>query len=203
MSRSKASIEVVIDPVRTHYLNKIKSELGAYSDSGHSCETETIRRDEQGVIIRDGVLNLPSRADYSYRIGSSKTLRDLHTVQTVDFKPVDVCINDKLDLTIFPFSWGEVQISFNTGDDPKRLLRLRLWFLEWFQTRRTEKDANIHGVVHSLRGPKRDGDTWHVCIDMGTAPTEALTELFHALASRGVNQMVLGAELDRVESQER
>ncbi len=201
MSRSKASIEMVIDPVRTHHLNTLKSELAAHATTEHFCECEPIRRDEQGVVIRDGVLNLPSRADYCCRIGDTQTMRDLHLVQTVDFKPVDICIDNKLDLTIFPFSWGEMQISFDTGDDPKRLLRLRLWFLEWFQIRRTHKDTRIHGVVHSLRGPKRDGDTWHVCIDMGSAPTEALTELFHALASRGVTQMILGAELDRVESQ--
>jgi len=202
MSRSKASLKVAIDPVRKRHLNKFKTELKAYLAEKHVCETEIIRRDEKGVVIRDGVLNLPSRCDFMCISDDSKTLLDIQTVQTVDFKPVDVQVDDKLDLTIFPFSWDEVQISFDTGDDPKRLLRLRLWYLEWFQSRKTENDSGLDGCLHSLRGPKRDGDIWHVCIDMGSAPTEALTELFHVMASRGVNRMTLGAELDRVENEQ-
>jgi len=116
----------------------------------------------------------------------------------VSLEPFDFDIDGKLTLAIFPFSWDQVHISFKTGDDPKRLVRLRLWYLEWFQARYTSSKDELHNVVHSIRGPKSDGDTWQVCIDMGSAPIDALIELFRVLASRGVNQMTLGAELDRV-----
>ncbi len=202
MSRSKASIEVVIDPVRLQHLAALKNEMVVSKTSTGDVETEVVRRDEKGLVIRDGVLNLPSRSDFSCVSPSASTLRDLNTRKNVDFDPVDLKISDALELTIFPFSWDQVQISFDTGDDPRRLLRLRLWYLEWFLPRRPLDNGKLKGVLHSLRGPKREGDTWHVCIDMGSAPTEALTELFHVLASRGVSHLTLGAELDRMENQQ-
>lgn len=202
MSRSKASIEVVIDPVRMNHLHEFKAELAASKALGQRCEAEVLRRDEKGSVIRDGVLNLPSRADFACTSDQTTTMRDLKSLHSVDFSPVDLQLDTNLELTVFPFSWDEVQISFETGDDPKRLLRLRLWFLEWFQARHTSEPNELKGVVHSIRGPKHDGNIWHVCIDMGSAPTEALIELFHVLASRGVNKITLGAEMHRAEKEE-
>lgn len=200
MSCTKASIEVVLDPARALHLEKFRSELDAASNRyGGRCRAETLRRDGFGLVVRDGVLNLPSRFDLNLRNSGGSVCRNFDTSRKPSFRPVDVLIDDKLKLRIFPFSWDDVRITFDTGDDPKRLLRVRLWFLEWFQARFTNSCDGLHGVVHSITGPKHERNLWQIAIDMGSAPTAALVELFHILASRGVSQMTLGAELDHAE----
>ena len=200
MSRSKNTIINVIEPVRSLHLKNFEHQLKSAAKREENVRAEPVRRDENGQVVRDGVLNLPSRVDFSVEQPTGLKMSDIKTSKQLEFEPVDIKIDQKLDLTIFPFSWDEVHISFETGEDPKRLVRLRLWYLEWFQSRRTEIESAARQVVHSLRGPKNDGDIWHVCLDMGSAPAEALVELFSVLASRGVNRMTLGAELDRVEN---
>jgi len=200
MSRSNDTITTVVEPVRALHLKSFEKELAASASGCDGVTAEPIRRDENGQVVRDGVLNLPSRVDFSCKLQSGYTMSDIKSPKHPDFEPVDLKIDGKLELTIFPFSWDEVQISFETGDDPKRLLRLRLWYLEWFQTRRTKVGSDLSGVVHALRGPKKDGKYWHVCLDMGSAPTAALTELFSVLASRGVDRLTLGAEMHRVDT---
>lgn len=200
MSRSKESLETVLDRVRDLHVTNFVNALALVEGDGTAVLPEVVRRDEQGNVLRDGVLNLPSRHDFSCKSEIGHTNRDLPSLELLDFEPVDLNLNDSVRLHINPILWDKLQISFDTGDDPKRLLRLRLWFLEWFLPRKYEYEATISGVVHSLTGPKRDGETWHICVDMGTAPALAFTELLSALASRGVSRMTLGAELDQMSS---
>ena len=200
MARSDSSVEVVIDPVRSKHLTHFEQELNASLDRHSKVESEVVRRSEQGVIIRDGVLNLPSRTDFRCLRGEAETQRDLRSPTVTEFEPVELSLSKTLSVTVFPFNWDELKISFDSGDDHKRLLRLRMWYLEWFLPRRDPSNSALKGVLHSIRGPKRNGNLWQVCIDMGSAPSSALTELLLALESRGVSELTLGTELDKVES---
>ena len=200
MSHARASIEVVLDPVRTIYLKKFQTELDAVSRLyGSGCASETLRRDSFGTVVRDGVLNLPSRIDLGPSGKKDDISGDFSSSEMPRFDPVDVVIDQKLELTISPFCWDNVRISFDTGNNPKRLMRLRLWYLEWLQKRRCTGTEGLKGVVHSISGPRRNGNMWEIAIDMGSAPTEALVEIFHLLASRGVSRMTLGTEMNRVD----
>ena len=202
MTRSDTSVEVVIDPVRSRHLAHFEQELHASLDRHSTVESEVVRRTEQGVVIRDGVLNLPSRTDFRCLRDDAETLRELKAPTLTDFEPVELSVIKNLSVTVFPFHWDELKISFDSGDDHKRLLRIRMWYLEWFLPRRNQSNSALKGVLHSIRGPKRNGSLWQVSIDMGSAPSSALTELLLALESRGVSQLTLGTELDKVESLE-
>jgi len=202
MSRAKASVDSVLEPIRDAYLSQFYDELSASKERRRALQTETIRRDPDGTVMRDGVLNLPSRFDFTWDANSDDASKDVSSSSNVKFGPVEVKLDDSMTIKILPFSWDRLHLSFESGDDAKRLLRLRLWFLEWFQPRYLERDNLLQGVLHSLSGPTLQGGNWHVCIDMGTAPSIAFVELLKVLESRGVERVALGAELDRVPSGE-
>lgn len=198
MSRSKTYFKNVIETARSSRVSELENQFKLAQISHPGSKIEVVRRDDDGAVTRDGVLNLPTRKDIMTHMSGGWVQRDLEFSPPAQFEPVSQKIEQSLDVTLFPFCWSDVQVSFETGDDPKRLVRLRMWYLEWFQPRVLGKGAASKGVVHAIHGPERVDDFWTLRIDMGTAPSEALIELFRVLASRGVSMVRVGTELDRV-----
>lgn len=198
MSRSNTYFKSVIETARETQVTELESAFKISKLSQPGSKVEAMARDKDGAVLRGGVLNLPTRLDILMPMSGTWTARDVALTQPAHFEPVSYTIDRSLEVTLFPFSWNDLQISFETGDDPKRLLRLRMWYLEWFQSRVLGNGAPSKGVVHAIHGPERVDDLWNLRIDMGSAPAEALIELFSVMASRGVSSITVGTELDRV-----
>lgn len=198
MNRLDAAVKSALAPVRDAYLAHMFRQLRVQRASGHQIVTEVVARDERGVVMRDGVLNLPRRTDFVHETAMGPVRNNTHGTARVEFEPLRLALEKGAHLSISPLEWNKVQLSFEADDDTKRLVRLRLWFLEWFQARHSESSDDLSGVVHSIDGPRKVGNLWFVSIDMGSAPTDAFVELVHVLASRGVKNIAFGSELDQV-----
>lgn len=196
MNRSDAFLKSTLSPIRDSYLAHMFKELRQLRNDDRNVTTELVARDETGAVLRDGVLNLPHRSDFSFDALIGTTRRNTKDTEGLDFEPIELSLDDGVFLSLHPFPWNKLSLSFDADDDTKRLVRLRLWFLEWFQARHSEKSDDLSGVVHSIDGPRKIGNTWNVTIDLGSAPTDAFVELVHVLASRGAKNIAFGTELN-------
>lgn len=196
MNRSNAFIKSTLAPVRDTYLSHMFKELRQLRGDGREVTTELVARDETGAVIRDGVLNLPHRSDFSFDALIGKTRRNTKDADRFEFDAIELKLDDDVNLSIRPFSWNRLSLTFDADNDTKRLIRLRLWFLEWFQARHSENTEDLSGVVHAIDGPRKVGEMWNVTIDLGSAPTDAFIELIHVLASRGPRNIMFGSELN-------
>jgi hypothetical protein len=107
-------------------------------------------------------------------------------------EPVALATEDGFVAEIGPFRWDAAELTVLSHQDQPDWAPLRRWFLEWFQSRRSEVAPELLGALHSLDGPRRNGQGWHFTVDFGSAPVACLADLIAALAASGAARMRLG-----------
>ncbi|OYW80562.1 MAG: hypothetical protein B7Z26_06280 [Asticcacaulis sp. 32-58-5] len=100
--------------------------------------------------------------------------------EEVSFDPVSVSLGE-LEMTVQRLSWHDVTLTVEDAVPPPEAFAE--WFETWFDPDEVNKDwdSMYSSRVHSLL---LDGHDIHV--DFGTAPVEALVELFVLLEEAGV-----------------
>jgi len=98
---------------------------------------------------------------------------------------------DGLALRVEEFSWESLTIRFGSGSFQIESLRpwLDLW-LDPHEHKSPDKDG-LSGVVHDLAWTQRGDSTLELCVDLGSAPTQALREILAAIRHSGITECIM------------
>lgn len=191
------SIEVLAErlrAVREQTLTALLEAQAAALNSGAEIEAEPIRRTADGVVRREGPLDLPSRADLLIVTGSRQRHRDYSGTPAKDFAPFAAFDSPEFVARIEPFAWDHAVLHIEGRQDQPNWTPLRHWFLEFFQTRPTELAPDLAGVLHRLDGPWLSAEGWRAIVDFGSAPLDAVPAMIAALATSGCAEVTVTAE---------
>jgi len=171
---------------------------------GARVEPETVLRDYDGLCLRDNVLNLPVRSDFTY-FANGVALQETvvspkpapassvqvgfcdHTSSSVK---IGMCDHNKL--TLHQVAWEELVLTVDGQFDLNDLRHLRAWYLEWSLPRRMSGKTPCKGAVHSMQGPLQSNGRSRLRLDMGTAPVEAAEELLDLLIGQKLGDVAVG-----------
>ena len=187
------NIAETIAPVRAEFLARLLDRVEGMSDSGFDFEQEVVRREADGSIMRNDVLNLPSRADIRIAEGGHGLDIDLAPEVAECIEDRVIFLTEDVSLIMRPFAWNALVIGVDMAGNIRQFQRLRNWYLEWFQARLLYQSPGLFGCVHRLQGPERRNGQWELTVDLGTAGAEAMLDLLEALISCGVTKIELGA----------
>lgn len=196
MSSFVDQLEEFLTPVRDLYMSRYFRRQKKWRKIGYDVEAEPKIRDMDGKVVRDGVLNLPRRADFGLMTNNGPQYRELGEICDMMFEPMVFSVGSRSTVIINPFCWKALSVSFDANDDTERLKLVRQWYLEAFQSLRMDEGMDIHGTLHSLTGPKFADDNWSIQIDMGSAPISVFANLLDLLVASGVEHITVGEVLE-------
>ena len=192
MSRPKQGLSRLIEPLRDQSIGGILEALARELEDNADVIPEPELRDAAGNVKRGGALNLPSRGDLAVIRGGKTRLRRIESGEVPGGKPVVVLTSDGFEAEFLPFHWDAADLTVFTNQERPGWGPLRRWFLEWFQSRYSEVAPDLHGVIHSLDGPRRVPGGWAFTIDFGSVPVACVVDLISAVAKSGARRMRIG-----------
>lgn len=193
MSYPDQQLEDVFGPVRDQFLVAFVSTLRTARSASPAIDVEPIRKKTDHSIGRAGMLGLPSRDDCVMDPEFSPTTVSPPQQTPVHYREMHFDLGGRLSCEVFPFVWNDVWVSAEPSCDSALLMRVRLWFLDWFQTRLVDGVDEVMGVVHSLDGPYEFGGRHWFQLDLGTAPVDALLTLMELFGAGQVLKCQIGA----------
>lgn len=161
-------------------------------EAGAEIESEPVRRDPAGMVLRQGRLDLPSRGDLSITMDGRTLIQRVESRMMAPFDRVEARSQDGFSAVIAPFRWEDAEITFEARAGVPNWTPLRRWFLEWFQPKLTPLQPELGGVVHLIDGPHERGAHWQAYVDFGSASITAVADLIEATSSTGCTVMTIG-----------
>lgn len=195
MSLLSENLEEILAPTRDLYLSRYFRRLAKWRKIGYDVEPEPKIRTMNGAVLRDGVLNLPRRADFGLNGTNGPEYRDVPEICDLVFEPMEFSLSRSATISVHPFCWKSFSVTFDADEDPQRLHLVRQWYLESFQHRRMDEGPDVLGVLHSLNGPTLTDDSWVIDVDMGSAPIADFSRLLDHLVSSGVRNISVGTDV--------
>ena len=189
MTPPKLGLSRLIGPLRDQSIGGILEALARELESEADVIPEPELRDDAGNVMRGGVLNLPSRGDLEVIRDGHTRLRRVESDAVPGGKTVVVLTGDGFEAEFLPFHWDAAELTVFTNQERPGWGPLRRWFLEWFQSRYSEVAPDLHGVIHSLDGPRQVPGGWAFTIDFGSAPIACVVDLISAVAKSGARRM--------------
>lgn len=179
-------------PVRENAISAMLLAQARAIEAGAEIETEPVRRDVEGRVRRQGHLRLPARGDLAITMDGRTLIQRVETRSITAFPPIELRTRSGFAGMIGPFRWEDAEIMFEPTESRPDWRPLRLWFLEWFQSRHSELAPELAGAVHALEGPdERDGG-WLMHVDFGSAPIAAIAALIEAGGETGCAGLRIG-----------
>jgi hypothetical protein len=179
-------------PVRESTITALLTAQARAIDAGAEIEPEPVRRTPQGAVKREGRLDLPTRGDLSVTLDGRTLVQRVEGRRAAPFDPFVPLGADGPAAVVAPFRWEEAEVYAEAGAGTPNWEPLRLWYLEWFQTRQTRLAPELCGGLHSLSGPDAVGAGWRLRVDFGSAPLAAVKALLVALDQTGVGAIRIG-----------
>lgn len=185
-----------IDRARSRSLEVLRDFIADQEKLG-AVHLEAAPRNAEGEIVfaPDG-LRLPLRYDLVCQDASGTFHpRNAESITLEFTTPSFASWENRLRIEIQRLSWDFLSLTVSPNPGPDCSDELRRWFLKWFDP----EDANpagengLFGVVHFISDPEIIGDTTRFFIDLGSAPTAALADLFDELTRLGFEHCFIGA----------
>ncbi|MFT3712701.1 MAG: hypothetical protein QM817_34050 [Archangium sp.] len=192
------TIAGVLEQVRRSYVTHFELMLRSLSTAARTVIPEAALRDGSGTPVREGPLDLWMRKDVV--IPTADGTASGLIIASPGVAPVEPASFDELlpgfDVNVQPFAWDACQVVV----EARRGLNFD-FVRNWFERYSTADDAVVattqarpRGLVHFLSDPLRTRTGWKFEIDFGTAPYEAVMELFEALVDGGATGALLISE---------
>lgn len=182
----------LLDQVRQYYVDrfiKTRDELLAEQNTRLILEPEL--RGDDGIVITDGVLQLPLRTDMAViKDAAAKTL-SIDTERMLSFDPVSFIWGAGLAVRLGPFQWQAVRLQVALPETT-RWQPLQHWFRRWFKENAGEHNEALAGAVHFLSDPELSDGAVTFATDLRTAPVEAFEDLLDALEMMGAKRCEIG-----------
>lgn len=194
------SIEDIFGPIRDLFLVHYFRMIRAQQIDGTLLSHEPTLRDENGRLARFSQLSLPRRADLVTDRAGQAEFHWVNTQQVLPFHPVRITHPPAIDVSITPCVWNALDIHVDARIDEPFLDAIRYWYLEWFQPRRLTEAPELTGCVHAIKGPIEGMHGACFRIDMGSAPTDAISELLGLFHRMGATTITFASEPGLVEA---
>ena len=176
-------------PIRDLYLVHFLNALRDARRGGRTVLSEVTELDQTGAVQKSGILNLPIRDDFIIDPSLSDAVVIVPSPPILEFPPIDTTFEKNLVGRIEPFSWDNLWIMAYPICDSALLMRIRLWYLDWFQSRIVRDPEGVMGVTHRLSGPHEyEGAHWFH-LDMGSAPVGSIAALTRLLSRGNVDRV--------------
>ena len=190
----EARLNDLLEPVRDQAVGELLRALAGELDSGAEVVAEPVDRDAAGRVLRAGPLGLPRRHDLRVTRDGRAALRRVESTPPFLFEPLSMVAEGGFTTVISPFRWEAAELVVETRRTRPDWRPLRLWFLEWFQSRFGELAPDLDGAVHAVSGPETVTDGFHLTVDLGSAPLAALAGLVAAIEESGCLRLRIGAD---------
>jgi hypothetical protein len=190
----------LLDDIRGFYLDHFRRVLKEKRRvPAAKIVTEPAWRLKNGLVGRQGPLNLPRRKDLVVRSPTVNGSFQIKTERTLQFKPLTFTWGQGLTVSIGPFRWEECPVKLlgtTTDDQPLPLVD---WYDRWFDEFDTKGPLkkDFQEVVHFLEISEQKDAATELTIDFGSAPKAAFEELLDALEQGGSNTVEIG-QVDQV-----
>jgi hypothetical protein len=182
----------LFDEIRGHYLSRFGDHVDEVVAENPSVAVEVAFRDANGHAVREGTLQLPARSDLV--VITNDEAAESHLIETeslLSFDPFEFDW-DGLQVSIEPFRWEECQVTlYRSGSFDYR--PLVAWFEKWFAETEDGDAESFLGAVHFLSDPTESAGSASLMVDFGSAPVEAVEELFDAVLKSGVERVNLSS----------
>ena len=191
MSFPDLIITRLVEEPRDRAVSAILRAMAQAIDAGAEIEPEPERRDTTHRVVRTGPLDLPRRADFSICKSSRTLFCRVESEVASEGGAVTARVGETFTVEIGAFAWDAAEITIHAKAEPD-WNPVRLWFLEWFQSRHSDVSPELFGAVHSLDGPEPLPGGWGLTIDFGSAPAAVVPEFILALAETGAEGATIG-----------
>jgi hypothetical protein len=157
MGHDKTSCNVrigeLLDQVRQYYVDRlIKIRDGLLVEQNTRLILEPELRGSDGVVVTEGVLQLPLRTDTAViKDGGAKTL-SIDTERMLSFDPISFMWGAGLKVRLGPFQWQAMRLQVPLPETT-RWQPLQHWFWRWFKEDAGKHDEALTGAVHFLSDP--------------------------------------------------
>jgi len=174
-------IKDLVTTVQKMYL----SQLGAFLVREVSKDGRLDVERDTGMLTKH--LELPSRSDFT-RYDGDGNFHNLRCYENdiIAFPCTDLSLNQGISATIAPFKWSSCRIVF--CKDYPEWSPVADWFERWYAKSNTGEPFG--SCVHSISDPVPHDRGQSVIVDLGSAPPEAMFELW---------SMIFQTEADRIE----
>jgi hypothetical protein len=187
----------ILSQTREHYVSRLRTAIDDHDSEGIvQVVAEAALRDAKGELLRRGELAVPVRVDLITLVdGQVRDGMNIDPQTMPGFEPIHLRWKHEWPITIWPFPWNAMAVILPGTD--LDLTPLSTWFLNWFDPEDTRQpgDDGVLGVVHSiLITPAPLGST-RLLIDLGSAPVDALLDMFDALHAMRLPSLQIGAPI--------
>lgn len=192
MSLADPRLPDLLESVRDIAVGELLEALARALETGADVTMEPKLRDTEGFITREGALKLPRRGDLEIDRNGRKLVKRVECPQNLPFAPIVVPAPNGFVARVAPFHWEAAEIIAEGTARQPNWGPVRLWFLEWFQSRYSEVSPDLDGAVHALSGPAPHREGWRFVVDFGSAPVDAVVSLIGAFAETGCQRIRIG-----------
>lgn len=190
----EARLNDLVEPIRDQAVGELLQALAADLESGADVIAEPVERGPGGRVLRDGLLNLPVRRDLRVTRAGRTIRRRIESPFPLQFEPLCMVGEGGFTTVISPFRWEAAELLVEIHQARPDWRPLRLWYLEWFQSRFGDLAPDLDGAVHALIGPRETPEGIRLTVDFGSAPIAALTGLIAAVEASGATRLRIGQE---------
>lgn len=170
--------------VRSHFVDRLVASLKEFQSTNSPSALEVLLelQREEAYPFR------LYRADMVSNVEGRSEIQEVNPDSYLNFEPFTASASSNLQITLHPIAWYGAEFKCNANSFTSEL---EVWALRWLDVEDThEVDANgLQGVIHSVTAPSSDGTFCEFSVDFGSAPVEALAELFAVLASAGATEV--------------
>lgn len=174
----------IVASVRSHFLNKFVASLNDFRER-HSPSAPEVLIELQ---LKDAYPFRLYRADILSNVNGHTEIKEVNPDSYLNFEPFTVTTAAGLQILFHPIAWYGTEFKCNTDSFTSGLEN---WTLRWLDPHdEHELDAHgLQGVIHSVTAPTANDNNWEFTVDFGSAPIEAMEELFVMLATAGVTKV--------------
>jgi hypothetical protein len=192
MSGIDRRLAELLAPVREEAVSALLRALAGAIEAGGEVEAEPMRRGPDGQVLRGGPLDLPARGDLLVTRDGRSLPQRVESPEPDTFPPLSLVADGGFTVVIAPFRWGEARMMLESRQAKPDWQPLRLWALEWIQSRHADVSPDLAGAIHALEGPEPVRGGFAFGVDFGSAPVEAIAALIPAAAATGAGRLRLG-----------
>lgn len=181
------SVGALLDDVRETYVSRLRDAATRFPGA----ILEPVLRDSDDRVVREGKLQLGLRVDIVRRTKDGICSETVDSDALPRFEPVTFEW-DGATIELRPFYWDALTLQMDAVVADADLAPLRVWFERWFRANDDDaREGPLLGVAHFMSDPRTGSDACLVDIDLGSAPVEALEELFDAAVALGARRVVV------------
>lgn len=182
-------IDSLLAPARDQGVSAILEAMAQALDAGAEVEPEPMHRDADGKVVRGGPLDLPWRGDLLVHRAGRSLPQQVESGPPPDFPPLSLVGDGGFTVVVAPFPWEAAEVIIESRQKKPNWQPIRLWFLEWMQSRYSDVSPDLFGAVHRIEGPEPQRWGWRFQVDFGSAPTAAVSALMVAAAETGASRL--------------